>query len=146
MLSDLILEHKGKATGHRVMDVDINQKRETTVIANGKVREVDVSLIITYWNRPRFNAGGTIKETTPYYYGEGKGMISTKQDSNGIATVIEYGVGRALGNITIWRGSAFYTTQSSSSTSKLALLNNLVGVFETEVHNVSGDVSQKVWE
>jgi hypothetical protein len=28
----------------------------------------------------------------------------------------------------------------------MSLLNNIVGVFEIEVDNVSGDVSQKVWE
>ena len=45
MLSDLILEHNGKATSNRVLDEDI-QSRETTVTAMGKVRGVDVSIII----------------------------------------------------------------------------------------------------
>jgi hypothetical protein len=43
MLSDLILEHNGKATGNRILDAGI-QKRETTVTARGKVRGLlDVS-------------------------------------------------------------------------------------------------------
>jgi hypothetical protein len=38
LLSDLILEHKGKAaTSNRVLNADI-QKQETTVKARGKVR------------------------------------------------------------------------------------------------------------
>ena len=45
MLSDLILEHKGKATSNRVLDAEI-QRRETTVTARGKVRGLDVSIII----------------------------------------------------------------------------------------------------
>jgi hypothetical protein len=42
-----------------------------------------------------------------------------------------------------------YRKASSSLTSsngKLAFLNNIVGVFETEVDNVSSDVIEKVWE
>ena len=45
---------------------------------------------------------------------------------------------------TVWRGSTFY--QSSSSDTKFSFLNNIVGVFETEVDDNSGNVIQKVWE
>src|SRR5215475_11413823 len=104
MLSDLILEHNGKATANRVLDADI-QKRETTVTAMGKIRGLEVSIIITYWNMPRSdNSHGP----TTYYYGEGKGVISILGDSNETATVTEYGVGKSLGHKTVWRGSAIY--------------------------------------
>jgi hypothetical protein len=59
------------------------------------------------------------------------------------AIVTEYGVGESLGQKTVWRGSAFYST---SSTGKLSFLNNFLGVFETEVDNASGDAKEKVWE
>jgi hypothetical protein len=41
ILSDIILEQKGKANVNRVIDVDI-QSRETTVTAIGRVRGLDV--------------------------------------------------------------------------------------------------------
>jgi hypothetical protein len=147
MLSDLILEHNGKATGNRILDAGI-QKRETTVTARGKIKGLlDVSIIITYWNMPTSgNDKGAATTTSTYYYGEGKGIISIIGDSNeaAAATVTEYGVGKSLGQRVVWRGSAFYRTTTSST--NLSFLNNLVGVFETEVDNVSSDVSEKVWE
>ena len=147
MLSDLILEHNGKATGNRILDAGI-QKRETTVTARGKVRGLlDVSIIITYWNMPTSGDDNGASTTSTYYYGEGNGVMSIIGDSNETATAIvtEYGVGKSLGQKVVWRGSAFYRTTTTASTS-LSFLNNLVGVFETEVDNVSSDVSEKVWE
>ena len=64
------------------------------------------------------------------------------------AKVREYGVGKYSSGQqqqTVWRGSAFYQS-SSSSDGKFSFLNNTVGVFETEVDNDSGNVIQKVWE
>jgi hypothetical protein len=81
-----------------------------------------------------------------YYYGEGKGIISVIGEYHETATVTEYGVGRLLGQNTVWRGSAFYRTSSSTSGAKLSFLDNIVGVFETEVDNLSSNVSEKVWE
>jgi hypothetical protein len=146
MLSDLILEHKGKTTSNRILDVDI-QKQETTVTARGKVRgSLDVSIVITYWNMPRPIDHDLTSNTARYYYGEGKGIISVIGEYHETATVTEYGVGRLLGQNTVWRGSAFYRTSSSISGAKLSFLDNIVGVFETEVDNVSSDVSEKIWQ
>jgi hypothetical protein len=47
---------------------------------------------------------------------------------------------------TIWRGSAFYQSSSSLIKGKISFLNNIVGVFETEVDDNAGNVIQKVWE
>jgi hypothetical protein len=64
--------------------------------------------------------------------------------------VREYGVGKYSSGQqqhhqqTVWRGSVFY--QSSSYDDKFSFLNNIVGVFETEVDDDSGNVIQKVWE
>ena len=41
-----------------------------------------------------------------------------------------------------WRGSIFYST---SSTGKLASLNNIIGVFESEIDS-EGNYSEKIWE
>ena len=117
MLSDLILEHNGKATGNRILDAGI-QKRETTVTARGKIKGLlDVSIIITYWNMPTSgNDKGAATTTSTYYYGEGKGIISIIGDSNeAAATVTEYGVGKSLGQRVVWRGSAFYRTTTAST-------------------------------
>jgi hypothetical protein len=64
----------------------------------------------------------------------------------------EYGVGKYSNGQqqhshkqTVWRGSTFYQSSSSSDT-KFSFLNNIVGVFETEVDDNSGNVIQKVWE
>lgn len=53
------------------------------------------------------------------------------------------GVGRlsSAGSVN-WRGSIFYSTSSSG---KLAFLNNLVGVFETMI-DAEGNFSEKAWE
>jgi hypothetical protein len=152
MLSDLILEHKGKTTSNRVLDADI-QKIETTVTARGKViGSLDVSIIITYWNMPRsimpVNNNHNESGTSQYYYGEGKGIILLTGEGydNQSISVAEYGIGKLTGSKTVWRGSAFYRISSPTSSGKLSFLNNTVGVFETEVDNISSDVSEKVWE
>jgi hypothetical protein len=94
---------------------------------------------------PRSDNDNEIATPTHHYYGKGNGTISIIGDSKETATVTEYGVGKSLGQKTVWRGSAFCRTSSSLS-DKLSFLNNTVGVFETEVDNVSSDVSEKVWE
>jgi hypothetical protein len=141
MLSDLILEHNGKVTNNRILDSNTH-KQEVTVIGRGIVKGLEISLIITYWNKP---IHGSTENKSPliYYYGEGKGILSSIHDSKETATVTEYGIGRLIGQKTVWRGSAFYMT---SSYDKFAALSNRIGVFETEVDNVLLNVNQKVWE
>ncbi|MGC2382502.1 MAG: hypothetical protein WA631_05280 [Nitrososphaeraceae archaeon] len=53
------------------------------------------------------------------------------------------GIGRIdpTGNIN-WRGSLFFST---SSTDKLASLNNLIAVFEAVI-DAEGNFSEKTWE
>jgi hypothetical protein len=53
------------------------------------------------------------------------------------------GIGRLGSGVSIkWSGSVFY---GMSTGSKLAFLNNMVGVFETE-SDANGNFSEKVWE
>ena len=103
------------------------------------------NITITYWN---------IQSPDGTLYGEGQGVITDKDSGNEMAAasakVREYGVGkyssgRQHHQQTVWIGSAFYQSTSSSD-GKFSFLNNTVGVFETEVDNDSGNVIQKVWE
>jgi hypothetical protein len=104
MLGDLILEHTGKTIGKR--DNSNKDKMENSVTATGKAKgDVDAIININYWN---IYCGGGL------YYGEGKGEIISK-GTDDIVQVTEYGVGRLHGEKTIWRGSAFYRTSSSPS-------------------------------
>lgn len=48
------------------------------------------------------------------------------KDSTETAIVTAYGFGGLIGQKTVWRGSAFYKTSSSS---KFAFLNNTVGMY-----------------
>jgi hypothetical protein len=142
VLGELILEHKGIVSSLRVLDATL-QKRETTVIAKGRIKEVEIDFLVTYWNIRRDD--GTL-------YGEGQGIISNKENNEPLAIVTEYGIGRTAYNKTVWRGSAFYrsmiNTRPSSSSDDLKLssiLDNIVGVFETDLDE-SGTVTQRVWE
>src|SRR6476659_10491417 len=121
MLGDLISEEKGKISSQRVLDVEGGiPKIETSFSATGNYRGVETTATITYWSTPR--PGGAI-------YGEGQGVLMSK-DGQEMATWTGQGIGRftSPGKIR-FTGSLFFET---SSTGKLALLNNLVGVFEYE--------------
>ena len=72
MLGELILQHDGKAGGVRVLNAQLN-KKEVTVIADGKVKGMAVAIVVTYWNIKR--ADGT-------YYGGGQGIITPKERRN----------------------------------------------------------------
>lgn len=143
MLGDLILEHRGIASGLRVLDAAL-QKQETTVTAMGRIKGIEIGFLVTYWNIRRDD--GTL-------YGEGQGIISNNENSEPVATVTEHGIGKTVNNRIVWRGSAFYRTtinpRTSSSSDNLkkstSILDNRVGVFETDVDE-SRNVTQRVWE
>ena len=134
MLGDQISEEKGKITSQRVLDVEGGvPKIETSFSATGNYRGVETTATVTYWASPR--PGGAI-------YGEGKGALMSK-DGQEMAIWTGQGIGRftSPGKIR-FTGSLFFST---SSTGKLAFLNNLVGVFEYETDE-SGNTSATVWE
>ena len=64
----------------------------------------------------------------------------------GVPEMVTYtgeGVGRFSSSGSVkWRGSVFFRT---SSAGKLAFLNNMVGVFESEI-DADGNFSEKLWE
>ena len=132
MLGEKIGELSGKITSQRVLDVTCGAKMETTVNLTGKISNIDVSSIITYWN---------IRKPDGSLYGEGEGILTANgevvasSESQGIGKLTEAGNAR-------WIGSIFY---NSSSNKKLINLNNLVGIFETEV-DTNGQVREIIWE
>jgi hypothetical protein len=87
MLGDQIAEVKGRLTGQRVLDVE-GPKIEYSFSANGRMKEVDITHIATFYTIPKGNNG--------VLYGEGQGMITTKDDSGEMATEI----GRVIGQFT----------------------------------------------
>jgi hypothetical protein len=81
-------------------------------------------------------------------YGVEKGVIMAAADGGGgVPEMVTYtgeGVGRFSSSGSVkWRGSVFFRTSSAGS--KLAFLNNMVGVFESEI-DADGNFSEKEWE
>jgi hypothetical protein len=137
MLGEQIAEVKGKITGQRVLDVqEDGPKVEYSFSADGKMRDIEITHMATFWTIPRANG---------ILYGEGQGVITTK-DGQDMATEIGRGIGQLTdgGKKVRFRGCFFYKT-SSTSTGKLSFLNNTVGIFEYVGDN-SGNTSYKVWE
>jgi hypothetical protein len=133
MLGELIYEQKGKVTGQRVLDVS-PPRVETTFSATGSVKGGStVSEMGTYWSEAR---------SPGILYGEVIGTTMTN-DGTELATWKGAGIGRMSGAGKVsFRGAIYWST---TSTGKLASLNNVVGVFEYEVDE-AGNTSAKVWE
>ncbi len=134
MLGEQIQELKGKVIGQRVVDVE-PPTMETSVSSSGSIKGTQVTEILTFVGRPTITSKGVL-------HGKGMGIIMTTGQSD-VATFTGEAVGRlgSSGNIS-WRGSIFYST---SSNGKLSFLNNVVGVFESEI-DAEGNFSDKTWE
>ena len=132
MLGEQLAELKGKVTSQRVLDVE-GPSIETSVSVNGILKVVQIKETLTFIGRPT--------NTSVIIHGKGMGVIMAGESE--LATYTGEGIGRIdpSGSIN-WRGSVFYTT---SSTGKLASLNNLIAVFEAVI-DVEGNYSEKTWE
>ena len=134
MLGEQILELKGKIIGQRVLDVE-DPTIETSVSVSGSIKGTQVKETLTFEGRP------TTKTSKGVLRGKGKGVIMAGELE--LATYTGEGVGRVSSSGSInYRGSIFYST---SSNGKLAFLNNLIGVFESEI-DTEGNFSEKIWE
>jgi hypothetical protein len=102
------------------------------VSSSGSVKGTQVRETLTFKGRP----------TSPgVLHGLGQAVIMTGESE--MAAYTGEGIGRLTPSGGIkWRGSIFYTT---SSTGKLAFLNNVIGVFEAEMDS-EGNFSDKIWE
>jgi hypothetical protein len=134
MLGDLIYEAKGKVTCYRVLDVE-GPKIEVSITQNGTLKgRIEAADTVTYWSIPRL--GGA-------YYAEGKGVFMAKDDPNDTAAWTGQGIAHYSGQKRRDVGSVFCRTLTT--TSKLAFLNNMVGVFEYQTDEM-GNSEGKIWE
>ena len=134
MLGEQIQELKGKVITQRVVDVE-PPTMETSVSSSGSIKGTQVTEMLTFVGRPISTSKGVL-------HGKGMGIIMATGESD-VATFTGEAVGRlgSSGNIS-WRGSIFYST---SSNGKLSFLNNMIGVFESEI-DAEGNTSDKLWE
>ena len=130
MLGEFIGELKGKITGQRVLSVD-GPRMETSVSASGAIRGTQVTETLT------FVATQTSKGVL---HGVGNGILVSPEGD--LITYTGEGIGKFdSSGILKWRGAVYYT----ESTGKLGSLNNVVGVFESQV-DAEGNFSDKSWE
>jgi len=133
MLGELLGELRGKMTGTRVLPPDGEYpKVEVSFQESGKFLGMEATEIGTYWSITR--SDGTL-------YGEGHGVLMTKDGST--ATWVGSGVGRFTGKGmgTSFRGAIYYHTGSRN----LSRLNNIAVVYEHECDE-NGNVQSKAWE
>jgi hypothetical protein len=132
MLGEQFGEVKGKITGQRVVDL-AGPSIETSITASGSLKGVQIKETLTFIGRPT-NSNGIL-------HGKGIGVIMAGESE--LATVTGEGIGRidSLKSVN-YRGSLFFNT---SSTGKLASLNNIIGVFEAVI-DAEGNFVEKTWE
>ena len=133
MLGELLGEMEGKvsSSSQRVVDVK-GRTMETTVMASGSLKGVQVTETLTYVANP--TSKGVL-------HGVGNGIITTEDGD--IVTFTGEGIGAFdASGVLKWRGAIFFDT---SSDGKLGSLNNIVGVFEAQV-DAQGNFRDKTWE
>ncbi len=130
MLGKMIGELKGKITGNRVLSVECCPKIESSFQETGKILEVEVTSMGTFWAILKEDGG---------LYGEGQGVLFTNDGE--IVTWTGQGVGKMKGKGTEWRASVFFNTSSK----KLAHLNSIIGVVEYEIDQEK-NTQEKIWE
>lgn len=133
MLGELLGEMEGKVSSSSQRVVDIKGRTmETTVMASGSLKGVQVTETLTYVANP--TSKGVL-------HGVGNGIITT-EDGN-IVTFTGEGIGTFdASGVLKWRGAIFFDT---SSEGKLGSLNNIVGVFEAQI-DAQGNFTDKTWE
>jgi hypothetical protein len=120
MLGEQIYEAKGQITGTRVLDTE-QFKMGSSYMGEGKIREIEVMQIGTFWSVPR--AGGAA-------YGEDKTIVMTK-DGRSMCSISARGIGHFTGPGKVaFRGADLYNAEA---TGELSFLSNMVIVFEVEV-------------
>jgi len=132
MLGDKIAEASGRVTGRRVLPNPAGgAKMESSFEASGKLVNVEVNEVGTYWSVVR--PDGTL-------YGEGQGVIMGKGGE--AASWVGSGVGTFTkdGGVS-YRGAVYYTTSAAA----WARLNRVATVFEFEV-DAQGNSRAQLWE
>ena len=130
MLEKIIGELRGKITGSRVLSVECCPKMESSFQDMGKILDVEVTNIGTFWYIFKEEGG---------LYGEGQGILFAKDGE--ITTWTAQGIGNMKGKGAEWRVSVFFDTSSQ----ELAHLNNIMGIVEFEIDD-DGNTREKIWE
>lgn len=135
ILLDPFFEEKGKIVSRRILSVEPEVQIEYVIFLNGIIKS---NLSVT--------DSGTLvstrrRGTNGIYYSQGQGIVSTT-DGREMSTWTSQGIQNTTNNKSQLRGSAFYTT---SSTGKLAFLNNVMTVFKSETDE-AGNISNKEWQ
>ena len=135
LLGDPFFEEKGKIVTRRVLSVEPEVQIEYTIFLNGIMNDnLSVTDSGTLVSNLRRGSNGI-------YYSQGQGIISTT-DGREMSTWTSQGIQNATDKKNLLRGSAFYIT---TSTGKLAFLNNVMTVFKSETDEV-GNISNKEWQ
>lgn len=130
MLGEIIGELTGKMTGMRVLPMECYPKIESSFQDIGKILDVDVSDIGTFWTLFKEDGG---------LYGEGQGILMTNDGE--IVSWAGQGVGKMKEKGSEWRVSVFFDTSSK----KLNRLNNTMGVAEYSIDE-EGNTHETLWE
>jgi hypothetical protein len=108
---------------------------ETSISVNGTMKGIQVQEVLTFVGVPTAENG--------VIHGIGKGVVMATGGESDMVTYTGEGIGRLDSSGSIkWRGSVFFRTSSGD---KLAFLNYLVGVFESEI-DAYGNFFEKAWE
>ena len=141
-LGEPLFVEQGRITGQRVLAVAPQPQLETSFMANTSINNgtgfvvnaVNIGTTIT-----TLNDDGT-------FSGKGQGILRT--EGGGFASWTSQSVGNlAQGGNIIVRGATIWSTPSSSSTtsSELAFMNGVIGLFEMEIDR-QGNLSVTEWE
>jgi hypothetical protein len=130
MLGEQITEFKGKTISQRVLNAE-GPTMETSLSFTGSIRGKPATEIETIVSRPA--SPGVL-------HGVGQGVIMVGESD--MATYTGEGIIKITPSDIKSRGAIFFKTVLSG---KLVFLNNVVGVFESEI-NADRNVIQKIWE
>jgi hypothetical protein len=129
MTKESIGELTGKIIGERVIAGECCPKIESTFKETGKILDVDVADIGTFWSIIKENGG---------MYGEGQGIIMT--ENGDVVNWKGYGIGKMKGKGVEYIASIFYHTSSE----KFKRLNNTMGIVKFSIDD-EGNTHDKLW-
>jgi hypothetical protein len=136
MLGELIYESSGKIVSQKVVDTGDDPSAKVELSYSGSGYMQGIGNVTETWTFVNAHLSNNITQ------GIGKGVIMT-DDGNGVATATELGRGFHMSPDTIvYPGARVF---SADSNSKLAFLNELVGVTQWEVDSL-GNYKVKMWQ
>jgi hypothetical protein len=142
LLGEPLFVEQGRVTGQRVLTVAPQPQLETSFMANTSINNGTgfvVNAINIGTTTITLNADGTFR-------GEGQGVLRTEGGDFASWTSQTAGSLAQEGNIIV-RGVTFWSTPPSSSTttSELAFMNGVIGLFEMQIDR-QGNLSVTEWE